>query len=92
MFLSGTNARVTITANGSDGGRPRLLIINDSFANSMVPFLSRHYDIELCDPRWLRSELVSYINEGGFDRVLVLMNMDSISSSRLLAVIAAGIS
>lgn len=89
LFLSGTNANVTVTKNG--GGRPKLLIINDSFANSVVPFLALHYDIEMTDPRFLRSGLYERIEAGGYDEVLLLMNLDTLSSSSLLSVVSVGI-
>lgn len=90
LFLSGTNAGVTVTRDGGED-RPKLLIINDSFANSVVPFLALHYDIEMTDPRFLRSGLYDKIEAGGYDEILLLMNLDTLSSSSLLSVISVGI-
>lgn len=89
IFLSGTNAGVTVT--DGDGDRPRLLIINDSFANSIVPFLALHYDVEMTDPRFLKSGLYDKIESGGYDEVLLLMNLDTLSSSPLLSVVSVGV-
>ncbi len=90
LFLSGTNAGVTITKN-TDEARPKLLILNDSFANSVVPFLALHFDIEMTDPRFLRSGLYDKLENGGYDELLLLMNLDTLSSSDLLATVSVGI-
>ncbi len=48
VFLDGTHDVVTVTKR--DGAeRERLLLIKDSFANSLAPFLARHYDLILCN-------------------------------------------
>lgn len=90
LFLSGTNAGVTITKN-TDEARPKLLILNDSFANSVVPFLALHFDIEMTDPRFLRSGLYDKLENGDYDELLLLMNLDTLSSSDLLATVSVGI-
>ena len=43
-FLGGVRGFVTV-AKRDAGSRSRLLIAKDSFANSMIPFLSRHFDL-----------------------------------------------
>lgn len=90
LFLSGTNANVTITKN-TDEERPKLLILNDSFANSVVPFLALHFDIEMSDPRFLRSGIYDKIENGDYDELLLLMNLDTLSSSDLLSIVSVGI-
>ena len=62
-FLGGNKAYLRI----ENGDKPRLIIIKDSFANSLVPFLARHFNIDLIDPRYLRtslSELLETLYEG----------------------------
>ena len=74
------------------GGREKLLIVKDSFAHSIVPFLALHFDIELVDLRYYtQSTIVSLAKEYDIDRVLILCNMDSIISSPTLAPLAFGI-
>ena len=46
MFLDGTHDVVTVTKKTAQA-RPRLLLIKDSFANSMAPFLAQHFDLVL---------------------------------------------
>lgn len=50
VFLGGNHGVLNIEAVG--GGRERLLIIKDSFANAVIPLLARHYDLTVIDPRY----------------------------------------
>ena len=52
FFLGGNSAHLKVESQ-----KPRLVLIKDSFANSLVPFLARHYDIDVIDPRYLRTPL-----------------------------------
>lgn len=91
LFLSGINARVSVKKNDS-GDREKILILNDSFANALVPFLALHYDIDLIDPRFLRSGVIDEISSGEYCRVLLYMNVDTLSTSpKLLAPLTVGI-
>ena len=85
-FLGGNFAHLRITG---EGDRPRLLLIKDSYANCLVPFLARHYDIDLIDLRYLRGDAPDYISEisdtQGFDRALLLFNLQSLSEGVGLA-------
>ena len=63
-FLDGTHDVVTITRK--DGApRERLLIIKDSFANSLAPFLSQHFDLVLLN---LSSTRQDYTNVSALAR------------------------
>jgi hypothetical protein len=54
-FLDGTHDCVTVTRR--DGvKRPRLLILKDSFANAMAPFLAQHFDLVLLNLSSTRSD------------------------------------
>jgi hypothetical protein len=78
-FLSGNNALVTISDVSSE--REKLLIIKDSFAHSLAPFLARHYDIVLVDLRYYNKSCAQLCVEMGVDRVLLLCNADTLYSS-----------
>ena len=45
LFLDGTHDVVTIEKAGET--RPKLLVLKDSFANALAPFLARHFDLIL---------------------------------------------
>ena len=89
-FIGGNNALVTVTKNG-DADRPTLLLVKDSFAHSAVPFLARHYDLVIVDIRYYKKSTAALIDEYGADRVLVLYNIDSLTSSADSVLLRAGL-
>lgn len=78
VFLGGNYAHLTVEST-TDTARPRLIIIKDSYANSLVPFLALHFDIELIDPRYYISsaEYTQILKKA--DRVLILQGIDTIA-------------
>ena len=83
VFLGGNHARVEISAK--DKNRPKLLMVRDSFADSIVPFLALHYDITLIDLRYFNDSVASLVNQEGYDKVLVFLNISEIATSNNLA-------
>ncbi len=84
MFLGGNFAHLRITG---DGEKPRLLLIKDSYANCMVPFLSRHFDIDLVDFRYVRTDKAAFLADlltTRFDAALLLLNVETLSTSAAL--------
>lgn len=82
-FLSSNNGyiRVRDTVNTD---KPTLLLIKDSFAHSVVPFLAQHYDLEILDLRYYRSTTAAFLGEHEVDGVLILCGLDSLATSNLL--------
>ena len=89
-FIGGNNALVTVTKNGGED-RPTLLLIKDSFAHSTVPFLAQHYDLVIVDIRYYKKSTAALIDEYGADRVLVLYNIDSLTTSADSVLLRAGL-
>ena len=89
-FIGGNNALVTVTKNG-DADRPTLLLVKDSFAHSTVPFLAQHYDLVIVDIRYYKKSTAALIDEYGADRVLVLYNIDSLTTSADSVLLRAGL-
>ena len=89
-FIGGNNALVTVTKNGGED-RPTLLLVKDSFAHSAVPFLAQHYDLVIVDIRYYKKSTAALIDEYGVDRVLVLYNIDSLTSSADSVLLRAGL-
>ncbi len=82
MFLGGNSALRSIDT-GHDG--PTLLIVRDSYADSLVPFLLEHFSrIDLVDLRYYRDSLTRYINDNGFDSVLVLYSVPNFTTDQNL--------
>ncbi|MGG4107463.1 DHHW family protein [Paenibacillus lautus] len=76
VFLNGNHARIHIkTANPS--GR-KLLVVKDSYANSLIPFLLKHYsEIHVVDLRYYEEDLASLANEQGIQDMLLLYNANT---------------
>ena len=79
IFLGGNYARVSIEKM-TDVPRPRLVLIKDSYANSLVPFLALHFDIEMIDPRFFSEYEEIHSQISNCDRVLILQGLDTIAT------------
>lgn len=95
-FLGETFASASIyPTDGSplaSESREKLLLIKDSFAHSLTPFLALHFDIELIDLRYYKfSTMTSFIEANSIDRVLILYNMDSVLNADTLTQLTLGI-
>lgn len=78
VFLSGNTDLLLIRNQTSN--LPKLLLIKDSFANSVIPFLALHYDIDVIDLRYYKSSVKDYINKNEFDSVLLLYGIDTLAT------------
>ncbi len=82
MFLYGNNGYSTIEGTGEGS----LLIIKDSYANSMVPFLTKHYaKIGVIDPRGYKLPIDDLMEKEGYEKVLLLFNFQSFVGNNSLA-------
>ncbi len=77
VFLGGNHGHIDIT-NGEK--KPRLLIIKDSFANSLIPFLARHFNLTVIDPRYFHGDLTSLASE--CDQALFFYGINSLITDR----------
>lgn len=89
-FLGGNFGYTHITANGT-GERETLLVLKDSFAHSMAPFLLQHYDLILVDLRYYKVPMLRFCEENGIDKVLMLYNMETLTEGDYLKVLGAGL-
>ncbi len=85
-FISGNHAYVTIEKNGGED-RERLMLVKDSFGHSLAPFLAYHFDLEIIDLRYYKSSTAALAAETGCDRVLIINNMDSLTSASTLGML-----
>jgi len=88
-FLSSNNGHMRIRS-ASGEARPTMLLIKDSFAHSVVPFLAQHYDLEILDLRYYRSSVAGFLAEHPVDRVLILVGVDTLATSNLLTGLPIG--
>ena len=78
VFLGGDHGHIKI----SDGAeKPRLLVIKDSYFNSLAPFLCRHFELDVIDLRYFSGSVAEYAREQGIDWILILCGLDSLASA-----------
>jgi alginate O-acetyltransferase complex protein AlgJ len=64
-FLGG-NHSVDVVKNSDVKNGKKLLILKDSYANSMVPFLAVNFsEIHIIDPRYYNQDIYKYIKQNG---------------------------
>ncbi|MCL1859663.1 MAG: DHHW family protein [Oscillospiraceae bacterium] len=81
-FISGNNSRVDITKPG-DTTRQKMLVIKDSFAHSVIPFLAYHFDLIILDYRYYLDSAAKLVFDEDIDRILFLHNISNISESNM---------
>ena len=84
MFLGGNQSLGVVTTPNTD--QPKLLIIRDSYTDSLVPFLTAHYsEIHLIDLRYYKLCIQDYIKANDIDQALVLYSVPNfVTDSNLL--------
>ncbi len=78
VYFGGNTPYITVRLEGE---RQTLLVVRDSFASALAPFLAEHFDLVLIDPRFYPDRLSTLIEREGVDKVLILENMGSYTES-----------
>ena len=81
IFLGGNFAHLTVSSSSE---KPRLLLIKDSYANAMIPFLAIHFDLDVIDPRYIHTKISEIIGNEDYDRVLLLFGIYTLSADTSL--------
>lgn len=80
LFLYGNNP-LTIIKNNNINNNNKILVIKDSFGNSLVPFLSQNYEeVHVIDLRYFSSKLSSYLEENDFKDILIIYNFINLAT------------
>ncbi len=84
-FLDGTHDVVTITKDGED--RPVLLLLKDSFANSLAPFLAQHFDLVLLNLSSRRdfTDVTTLAKDYQADRALIVYTVENVVTADKLS-------
>jgi hypothetical protein len=78
VFFGGNYGKVEITGGT---GKGTLLVLKDSFANSLVPFLTADYEkIIMIDLRYYSGSVNELLGQGKIDRVLVLYELNNFAA------------
>lgn len=79
MFLGGQQPLGVVRTQNSDA--PKLLLVRDSYTDSMVPFLTPHFsEIHVVDLRYYKLSISDYIAKNGIDSAVVLYSVPNFSS------------
>ncbi|MBQ9383646.1 MAG: hypothetical protein IJT87_05365 [Ruminiclostridium sp.] len=79
-FLGPNSPYIDITT-GVDG--PSLLIFKDSYAHSLIPFLTAHFSrITVLDTRYIKSNVSDFFKMKNYDSVLILYNAITFSQDK----------
>ena len=78
--FTGSNAPIVTIETNVDNGK-NLLLVKDSYAHSLVPFLSKHYSkITMVDMRYINTDLNRFIDLDEYQQTLFMFNAISFSS------------
>ena len=84
VFLNSNQAQTVIRGDGEG----KLLLIKDSYANTLVQFVADEYaEVHLIDPRFYRASLSDYVKDNGIDEVLVVYNIPNFTEDTALSVL-----
>lgn len=88
IFLDG-NHPVTVIENGSaPSDAPALLLVKDSFGNSLAPLLVPSYrTVVMVDPRYYRQSLAPLCEQYGIDELLCCYSLDHITTDENLKIL-----
>lgn len=83
--FTGSNSPLVEIETDVDNGKS-LLVIKDSYAHSLVPFLSKHYSkITMVDMRYIHVDLNQLINLKEYQQVLFMFNVISFAEEESLS-------
>ncbi len=76
-FLGG-NAPLYIVRNPEARSAEKLLVVRDSYSDSLAPFLSTQFaEVHLLDLRYYRTSVAQYASENGMDRIFVCYSVEN---------------
>lgn len=79
MFLGGQQPLGVVTTPNTD--KPRLLLVRDSYSDSLVPFLTPHFsEIHLIDLRYYKLSVSQYIADNAIDQAMVLYSVPNFAA------------
>ncbi len=94
VFLGGTNTIIRVS-DPTRADAQTLVLIKDSFSQSLAPFLAQHFDLLLIDPRTydprVSGSVLEMIEQENANRVLLLYGIDTLYDSYSLNALRYGL-
>nr|WP_068785743.1 DHHW family protein [Paenibacillus phocaensis] len=76
VFMNGNHGFVKITS--PQAAEKKLLIVKDSYANSLIPFLTKHFsEIDIVDLRYYDGDLSALVRDREIHDLLVMYNINT---------------
>lgn len=76
FYLDGNHASVTV--HSSIGNGKKLLVLKDSYAQCLIPFLANHYEtIEVVDLRYFRKNIAEYAQKKDIEDIVLIYGVSS---------------
>lgn len=88
-FLGMNSAHIRVSESG--GEKPTLLVVKDSYAHSLAPFLAIHFNLEIIDLRYFTGSPAALAAETGASAVLILVGADNLAISDDLTLLKYGL-
>ena len=86
-YFLGGNQPLCVIKN-PDGANGKLLVIRDSYADSLAPFLAlRFEEVHLLDPRYYRYSAAKYAEDNGLDAIAVVYSVPNFITDRNLVLL-----
>lgn len=87
FFLGGNQPLCILKTGHTDA--PKLLVIRDSYADSLAPFLSQRFsEVHLFDLRYNLNSVQQYARDNDIDQVLVLYSFNNFATDKNLGLLA----
>lgn len=86
VFLGGNHAHLSISSPTLEV-RERIMIIKDSFANSVIPYLARDVDMEVYDLRYFKGSIEEEIARERPDRIILIYGIDTLLTDSSFALL-----
>ncbi len=88
VFLGGNHARVDISSGQE---KPKLLVVRDSYADSIAPFLALHFDLVMIDYRYYNGSAAQIVENEDVSGVLILQGVNEFCEVKNLSYLAKGV-
>ena len=86
VFLNGNQPFERIINPDADGGK--ILLLKDSYAHALVPFLARHYrQIDMVDLRYYFEPVSSLVNENQYGEIFMIYGLSSLCDSNDISIL-----
>lgn len=84
-FLSSNHPLIII--ENESVSENKLLIVKDSYANSLIPYLIEYYsEIHIIDPRFYKSSISEYVIDNNIENVLLFFNVNTLDTTSLTSI------